>query len=145
MIKTNRIFERLTLVGWAALICAGVAGPLAAQPAPQGAAAGPAMTAATPLGTILVGPSGKTLYTWDRDVAAKTSVCFGSCAENWPPFLAEAGAVATGEWTIVTRADGKNIWAFQGKPLYYFAHDANPGDTNGNNPTGAWHVVLVGM
>ena len=104
---------------------------------------GPAMTAATPLGTILVGPNGMTLYTYDNDTAPNVSTCYGGCATNWPPFVVEAGAVAAGDWTIVPRTDGTNIWAYMGKPLYYYAQDTAPGQTNGNQPTATWHVVVI--
>jgi predicted lipoprotein with Yx(FWY)xxD motif len=105
-------------------------------------AMGPAMTAATAAGTVLVGPNGMTLYTWDNDTPG-VSNCNGGCATNWPPFYAEAGAMAEGDWTIVTRDDGTLIWAYDGLPLYYFARDTNPGDVNGNQPDGTWHVVVV--
>lgn len=104
---------------------------------------GPAMTATSPLGTILVGPDGKTLYTWDRDTEPNVSTCYDQCAVNWPPFLVAEGATAEGDWTIVPRTDGTNIWAYQGKPLYYFINDAAAGDTNGNQPDGTWHVVVI--
>ena len=106
-------------------------------------AMGPAMTAVTAIGTILVGPNGKTLYTWDRDTAPNVSTCYNQCAVNWPPFTVEAGATATGDWTIVPRTDGTSVWAYRGKPLYYFINDANPGDLNGNQPTGTWHAVVI--
>jgi predicted lipoprotein with Yx(FWY)xxD motif len=105
-------------------------------------AMGPAMTAATGAGTVLVGPNGMTLYTWDNDEPG-VSNCYNNCATNWPPFYAEAGAMAEGEWSIVTRTDGTMIWAYNGLPLYYFARDTNPGDVNGNQPDGTWHVVVV--
>ncbi len=116
---------------------------IASVPAQAQTVMGPAMTAQTALGTILVAPNGKTLYTWDRDTMPNVSTCYGNCANNWPPFVVAAGAVATGDWTIVSRTDGTNIWAYMGKPLYYFANDANPGDTNGNQPAGTWHVVVT--
>jgi predicted lipoprotein with Yx(FWY)xxD motif len=106
-------------------------------------AMGPAMTADTAVGTVLVGPNGMTLYTWDNDTPG-VSNCYGGCAENWPPFLVEDAAMAGGDWTVVARTDGTQIWAYQGLPLYYFARDAAPGDVNGNQPEGTWHVVAVG-
>jgi len=104
---------------------------------------GPAMTAASPLGTILVGPTGMTLYTWDRDTEPNVSTCYNQCAVNWPPFVVEAGATASGDWTIVPRTDGTSVWAYMGKPLYYFINDTAPGQTNGNQPEGTWHAVII--
>ena len=37
----------------------------------------------------LVGSTGMTLYTFDRDAAGSgKSVCNGQCATNWPPLMA---------------------------------------------------------
>jgi len=41
---------------------------------------------ATVSGDALVGPTGMTLYVFDRDAAGSgKSVCNGACATNWPP------------------------------------------------------------
>jgi predicted lipoprotein with Yx(FWY)xxD motif len=109
-------------------------------------AAEPAKTMGTSLGTILVGPNGMTLYTYAKDTkGADTSACTGNCIAAWPPFLAEEGAMAEGEWTIVnvTDKDGvtKKMWAYDGWPLYYWVKDTKPGDTTGENVGGVWHVV----
>ncbi|MFZ4286097.1 hypothetical protein [Variovorax sp. HJSM1_2] len=91
---------------------------------------------------ILVGPSGMTLYTLDRDVAnSGKSVCNGTCATNWPPLIAKANAAAIGDYSVVTRDDGQKQWASKGKPLYYWAKDAKVGDTTGDGVQGVWHVA----
>ena len=91
----------------------------------------------------LTDASGKTLYTFDRDVAASgRSVCNGPCIANWPAFTAPAGATASGDYTVVTRDDGAKQWAFRGKPLYTFAKDTKPGDRTGDGFNGnIWHVA----
>ena len=90
---------------------------------------------------MLVGPNGMTLYTFDKDAGGK-SACNGPCATNWPPLMADAGAAAKGDWTVVTRDDGKKQWAFKGKPLYYWVKDQKPGDTTGDGfLNNAWHVA----
>ena len=91
----------------------------------------------------LTDASGKTLYTFDRDVAASgKSVCNGPCIANWPAFTAPAGATASGDYTVVTRDDGAKQWAFKGKPLYTFAKDTKPGDRTGDGFNGnIWHVA----
>jgi predicted lipoprotein with Yx(FWY)xxD motif len=119
-----------------------IRGQVVAAGADTAAAAGPAATRQTAAGLVYVGPNGMTLYTFDNDTAGVTN-CYGGCATAWPPFMAEAGAAATGEWTILPRTDGTQMWAYDGKPMYYFANDANPGDVNGNQPTGNWHVVIA--
>lgn len=90
----------------------------------------------------LVGPNGMTLYTFDRDAAGSgKSVCNGPCATNWPPLAADAGAAASGDWSVVTRDDGARQWAFRGKPVYYWSKDARPGDRTGDGFNGVWRVA----
>ena len=91
-------------------------------------------------GGVLVGPNGMTLYTFDKDSAGK-SVCNGQCATNWPPLMASDDDKASGDFTLVTRDDGKKQWALKGMPLYYWVKDTKPGDMTGEGMMGAWHVV----
>ena len=91
---------------------------------------------------VLVGPNGMTLYTFDKDAAGSgKSVCNASCATNWPPLMASDTDKAEGDYTIVTRDDGKKQWALKGKPLYFWAKDAKPGDKTGDGVLGLWHTV----
>ena len=91
----------------------------------------------------LIGPDGRTLYEFARDVAGSgKSACVDGCATNWPPLAVAPNAAALGDYTIITRADGARQWAFKGMPLYYFAKDAKPGDKMGNGLLGgAWKVA----
>lgn len=91
----------------------------------------------------LTNAAGHTLYTFDKDSAGKSN-CNGGCASMWPPFLAKAGAPATGDYSLVTRDDGSQQWALQGKPLYLYAADAKPGDAQGEGKGGVWHSVRTG-
>ena len=91
-------------------------------------------------GGVLVGPNGMTLYTFDKDTAGK-SVCNGQCATNWPPLMAADADAASGDYTLVTRDDGKKQWAIKGKPLYYWAKDTKAGDKTGDGVGGSWHVI----
>ena len=100
----------------------------------------PASSADTSKGKALVDGKGMTLYVFDRDTAG-TSNCNDKCAANWPPLLAAAGPAASGNWTIVTRADGGKQWAYKGKPLYTFSKDAKPGDVTGDGVNNVWHVA----
>jgi predicted lipoprotein with Yx(FWY)xxD motif len=93
-------------------------------------------------GGVLVGPNGMTLYTFDKDSAGSgKSVCNGQCATNWPPLMAADADAASGDYTLVTRDDGKKQWALKGKPLYYWVKDGKPGDMTGEGVMGAWHVA----
>lgn len=90
---------------------------------------------------VLVGANDMTLYTFDKDAAGVTN-CYDKCAENWPPAIADAGAKAEGDFTLVDRTDGSKMWAYKGKPLYTFKNDAKAGDTNGDGfLNGAWHIA----
>lgn len=117
-----------------------------AQAAGPAKTAAPAMTAETAKGPALVDAKSMTLYTFDKDMGGKDmggkSVCNGPCAANWPPLTAAAGAMASGDWTTVTRDDGTLQWAYKGKPLYAFAKDTKPGDITGDGfLNGAWHIA----
>jgi predicted lipoprotein with Yx(FWY)xxD motif len=101
----------------------------------------PAKTADTSKGKALVDSKSMTLYTFDKDTAAGKSSCNGQCAVNWPPLMASAGAMPSGDWTIVTRDDGTKQWAYKGKPLYAFHKDAKPGDVAGDGVNNVWHIA----
>jgi len=102
----------------------------------------PAFAQPKPADGALVGANGMTLYTFDKDTAGNgKSVCNGGCATNWPPFMAADSDKPSGDFTIVTRDDGKKQWAAKGWPLYYWAKDSKPGDATGDNFRDVWHVA----
>ena len=103
-------------------------------------AAEPAMMKDTSAGKAYVDGKGMTLYTYDQDGPGMSN-CYDKCAVNWPPFMAEAGAKAEGEWTLVSRKDGTMMWAYEGKPLYTFIKDKKPGDVTGDGVGGVWHIA----
>ena len=89
-----------------------------------------------------VGTNGMTLYTFDKDAAGSgKSVCNGPCAVNWPPLFAADNDRPSGDWSIVTRDDGRKQWAFRGKPLYYWIKDQKPGDRTGDGVNNAWRIA----
>ncbi|MET7271261.1 hypothetical protein ABZS59_08735 [Streptomyces flaveolus] len=100
------------------------------------------------LGTILVDGKDRTLYLFLADKKNK-SHCTGGCAEAWPPLLTDGPAKA-GEGVdkklldIAKRSDGAEQVTYNGHPLYYYAGDTEPGQTNGQglDQFGAvWYVV----
>src|SRR5262249_50862182 len=100
-------------------------------------------------GSFFTDLSGMTLYMFTKDTEANTSVCEGDCLANWPAFTVEGtptlpGGV-DGELTTFDRGDGTMQAAYNGMPLYYFAGDANPGETNGQGVGDVWYVVSPGM
>ena len=83
--------------------------------ASTGAFAQAAKVADTPAGKTYVDSKGMTLYTFDKDSAGK-SACNGPCATNWPPLMAAADAKASGDWTVVAKADAR-LFAAAGRAL----------------------------
>lgn len=85
---------------------------------------------------------GKPLYTSDADAPGKSS-CNSECAKEFPPYLAGSGAKASGDWTIIKRADHSKQWAYQGKPLYRYSGTDPRGEPQGGRfqlkEDPAWH------
>jgi predicted lipoprotein with Yx(FWY)xxD motif len=102
----------------------------------------------TSLGSVLTGPDGKTLYLVTKDSAGK-SACTGDCATNWPPLTVPSGQSATaGEGVsdtlgTITRDDGSTQVTIADHPLYYYAPDKAPGDTNGQGKNDVWFAVTA--
>jgi predicted lipoprotein with Yx(FWY)xxD motif len=103
----------------------------------------PAKIGDTSKGKVLVNDKGMTLYVFDKDKDAPgKSACNGPCAENWPALMASDTDKASGDWSIVTRDDGKKMWAYKSRPLYAWKNDKAAGDTDGDGKlNGAWHVA----
>lgn len=104
-------------------------------------------TATDDLGTYLVGPDGRTLYYFTKDVTPGHSVCFGGCLEAWPPLLVgegetlAAGEGVSGTLAALTRDDGSMQATYRGRPLYYWQGDTAAGETNGEGVGGVWFVA----
>ena len=83
----------------------------------------------------------RSLKIMNHPIAKGQPQCVTSCAEEHPPLIAPAGAVARDDWTLVTRDDGKHQWAFKGFPLYTFRLDTVQGFPAGNNTGGIWENI----
>ncbi|QQR39506.1 COG4315 family predicted lipoprotein [Devosia rhizoryzae] len=90
---------------------------------------------------VLTDESGMTLYIFDKDTAGVTN-CYDSCAEKWPPLMADDAAQAEGDFSIVERTDGTKMWAYKDMPLYYWVNDKAPGDITGDGVGGVWHLAV---
>lgn len=96
------------------------------------------------LGPILVDGQGTTLYLFTNDTQGEPSTCTEGCAATWP---ALTGTVAAGEGVdealigTVTNADGTEQVTYNDWPLYHYAQDSEPGDTNGQGVGGVWWVL----
>ncbi len=92
----------------------------------------------------LVNRQGLTLYTFKGDVQKDGQSCLdAACASHWIPLAAPQLAQPIGDFTVVTRRDGTDQWAFRGKPLYTFDGDLVAGHANGRAVDKAWNVALV--
>ncbi|RXZ42776.1 COG4315 family predicted lipoprotein [Crenobacter cavernae] len=81
-----------------------------------------------------------TLYVFDKDTAGK-SACEAACTAKWPPAYAGSYDKASGDWSFVTRGDGKRQWAYKGRPLYRWSMDTRPGEAKGDGINGVWHTA----
>lgn len=101
-------------------------------------------------GTYLTDGAGRSLYAFALDTVGTattppvTACTSAGCLANWPifavnPFTAPSGLAAT-DFTEYTRADGAIQAAYKGHPLYYYAGDAAPGETNGRSVPN-WRTV----
>jgi len=83
---------------------------------------------------------GMTLYSFDKDADGQSN-CYGGCAQKWPPLVVEAGTDLPDGASLLTRTDGSQQVAFDGKPLYLWVNDTAPGQTSGDGVGGDWHIV----
>jgi predicted lipoprotein with Yx(FWY)xxD motif len=91
---------------------------------------------------------GFALYAFTRDGHGR-SQCSGECARAWPPYIArgalEQGAgAAAGELGVTRRADGRRQVTFDGRPLYYYVGDRQPGQVLCQNVSeygGFWLIL----
>ena len=97
-------------------------------------------------GNYLVGPEGMTLYTFDND-DENVSNCDGGCLDTWPALGVDhdqvlvAGDGVSGELAVFHRADDSHQASYDGRPLYYYSADQEPGDTLGDGVNGTWHLA----
>jgi predicted lipoprotein with Yx(FWY)xxD motif len=98
----------------------------------------------TGLGTVLVDAEGLTLYGLTDDTDG-VSTCDGACADAWPPLTVDGPDLPTGldagVFSVVERSDGTFQLKAGDWPLYRFAGDAAPGDTNGQGSGGVWFAA----
>jgi predicted lipoprotein with Yx(FWY)xxD motif len=100
-------------------------------------------------GTILVGPTGRTLYRYTVD-RPRTNKCTPdpSCAPYWAPLLIKAGAKATAGAGVnaaklgtIKAKNGMRQVTYATWPLYYFVGDKAAGQTGGQAFLKVWYVV----
>jgi predicted lipoprotein with Yx(FWY)xxD motif len=107
-------------------------------------AVAPVSEAETDLGTVLVDGEGLTLYGLTDDIDG-VSTCDDACADAWPPLTVDGADLPAGLdpnlFSVVERSDGSFQLKAAKWPLYGYAGDAAPGDTNGQGSGGVWFAV----
>lgn len=99
--------------------------------------------ASSDLGDILADGEGMTLYVFIPDDQG-TPTCTDDCAETWPLFEGPATAGEGADDALLGTAehpDGTTMATYNDWPLYYFAPDEQPGDTQGQGVGDNWFVV----
>ncbi len=96
---------------------------------------------------VLTDAQGRTLYWFAPDTSTK-SVCYGTCAQYWPPVAGpdHAGNGVTGTLGTIQRTGGGVQETYDGHPLYTYIGDTGPGQAHGNNVNlngGLWHEVVI--
>lgn len=108
------------------------------------------------LGKVVANSEGMTLYAFHRDNPMLYQFdrdpipsCYKVCAQVWPPLLSDVPPKATGGAEAhmlgtIMRRDGTTQVTYDGHPLYTFANDERPGETNGDDVHGfgaEWHAL----
>jgi predicted lipoprotein with Yx(FWY)xxD motif len=98
-------------------------------------------------GPMLFDSNKQAIYVFERDGRNET-VCYGECAEAWPPVFTEGPpqaeeGVKSSLLGTIKRRDGRTQVTYAGKPLYFYAHE-DPGVVlchNVNLNGGLWWAV----
>ncbi len=99
---------------------------------------------------FLVDGQGRAVYLFENDTQnGGTSTCTGGCAQKWPPVTVSgapvAGAGVDGSLLgTITLSDNSTQVTYNGWPLYYYAGDSAPSDTNGQGLNNVWYLVTAG-
>src|SRR6478672_10842404 len=98
------------------------------------------------IGYVLAEANHQVVYTYSKDKKDGKPTCTGACAATWVPATGtpQAGPadVFSGQFGLVTRANGVKQITYNGLPLYLLK-DAKPLATTGNGQGGVWHVVKL--
>ena len=99
-------------------------------------------------GRVLFDANGQVVYVFENDRPKQSNCTSEECVDAWPPVLTRqppsAGAgVEAGLLGTIRRGDGMLQVTYNGRPLYFYAHEA-PGEIKCHNVElhgGLWWVV----
>jgi predicted lipoprotein with Yx(FWY)xxD motif len=98
------------------------------------------------IGYVLAEANHQVVYTYSKDKKGGKPTCTGACAATWLPATGtpQAGPadVFSGQFGLVTRANGTKQITYNGLPLYLLKGAAGMA-TTGNGQGGVWHVVKL--
>ncbi|MGW0734968.1 SCO0930 family lipoprotein [Streptomyces sp. NPDC002851] len=98
------------------------------------------------LGQVVIDKNGMTVYRFKKDSAwPMKSACTGKCLEQWPVVEPveknDTQGILKKGFVTFDRPDGIKQQTIDCWPLYTFAGDKKPGDTNGQGVGGTWYAV----
>lgn len=103
------------------------------------------------LGEIVIDKNGMTVYRFEKDTPwPMKSACVGACLEKWPVVAPVDAADTKGidnkndgrrGYVVLNRPDGLKQQSIDCWPIYTFAGDKAPGDTNGQGVGGTWYAI----
>ncbi|HEY9374257.1 SCO0930 family lipoprotein [Streptomyces sp.] len=98
------------------------------------------------LGEIVVDSRGMTVYRFKKDSAwPMKTACTGACLEKWPVVAPveknDTKGITKKGFVTFARPDGIKQQTIDCWPIYTFAGDEAPGDTNGQGVGGTWYAV----
>ncbi|EGX54496.1 lipoprotein [Streptomyces zinciresistens K42] len=105
------------------------------------------------LGEIVIDGNGMTVYRFMKDSPwPMKTACVGQCVKKWPvvaPVAADdtkgidlKGSGPRGQgYVVFDRPDGRKQQTIDCVPIYTFAGDKKPGDTNGQGVGGTWYAI----
>ncbi len=91
-------------------------------------------------GQVFVDTREHTLYVFDGDAKNEKKACAVTPCP-WKPLAAAQIANPVPNWTIISREDGVQQWAYKGQPLYTYDGDLQADDANGVGVNKHWNVA----
>jgi predicted lipoprotein with Yx(FWY)xxD motif len=99
-------------------------------------------------GRVLFDANGQVVYVFENDDENRSACTSADCVKAWPPVLTRekpsaGNGIDAGLLGTIRRADGKLQVTYNGRPLYFYEHEA-PGEIKCHNVDlhgGLWWVI----